>query len=606
MKLQSKILLLVFCPLILQIGILLEISHLLREAENALDQQLKVTRIQYFSSCLQKELGQSLSIAFMYRITGKEALGPRLSAALENLPPIANNLYTSLSAVGYDSKSLLRLHSLVDQSVAMGQRILVDDPTSRLKAERLEFTKTGASTIKALSDESAHIDEFAQSLNREPEVATNARNRVVIFIYMAFVADLLLAFGIGIANIKSIVNRIKILKDNTLRFSLDQPLNDSVGGADEITELDNFFQMMAISLKDSNKRQKALLENTADILCSLDRDGRFVSVNAAAKKVWGYEPSSLLNKSVLLSIKKEDRESTHKHLKKAIDYSIAQVFDSYTITNSGIAAEMRWSVFWSESDKSLFCVVRDVSRENELARMKQALMDTAAHDLRAPLTAIVSTLSNLSMGVLGPLPSEVQSKIEKTEKQASRLVRLVSDLLDNEALTAGKMSYVKAIAELKPLLNESISSLQSIAESKEIDILVDAPSGVFIDIDRDRIFQVLVNLLSNALKYSKNGSSITVSAKRTQMPTELLTVKVIDEGIGINNSRKKSVFDRFATTESEERSAAVKNLKGDQQASSGLGLSICKAIIEDHGGEIGVTDTPGGGSTFWFTLPVGD
>lgn len=227
----------------------------------------------------------------------------------------------------------------------------------------------------------------------------------------------------------------------------------------------------------------------------------------------------------------------------------------------------------------------------EVERLKQEFFAMVSHDLRTPLTSVNLTLGLLEEGVLGEMSDKALDKIEKAQSQMTRLLSLINDLLDMEKLEAGmiELSCQKAYAAF--LLDEAAEAVRALAESKQIEIVVPATKAA-LEVDADRIVQVLINLLGNAIKFSPVGSSIVLAVSES---AGMLEFSVADQGRGIPKDQLDSVFDRFKQV---ERADAI------EKKGSGLGLSICKAIVEQHGGTIAVISEAGKGSRFWFKLPL--
>ena len=587
MHLRSKILLLAVGPLLFQIALLVFLTGLLKQAETDLRLQLKVAEIQSLSNNLHSDVSSCFLYALMSHAGDPAIIRRRLKTLTAEIRELKKKLCYDLEDNGYDRDAIERLKNSVDHVLDLGNLIEVDDPTSRGRDERMGFTIETTQVILSLNDQVNKINLYTRRLFPDSRSATRSSENVVLFLYAAFLADLLIAFTLGVVTIKNIVNRVKIVNQNAINLAEDKPLQPAVGGNDEIAELDRVFRKMAVSLFDSNQKQKALVENTIDVLCAIDSSGKFVNVSGSAKKNWGLEPAALIGRQVITIIADDDKDSILDSWQKAKETKAQTSIDANVLTASGEFSESRWSMIWSDQDKNLFCLVRDVGRENELVRMKQALMDTAAHDLRAPLTAITTTLNNLSLGVFGPVSEAARERINRSEELARRLIRLVSDLLDHEKLSSGKMSYTKAAVDLKPLLTEAILALTPLAEKK--DVVIDLKSdNINLNLDRDRILQVLQNLLSNAIRYSPARSKIYVRTLKTR---DYVEIQVIDSGPGVADEHKNFIFLRYAQLPA-----------ANEKSGSGLGLAISKAIVEDHGGTMGVSDNERGGSIFWVRI----
>jgi signal transduction histidine kinase len=230
----------------------------------------------------------------------------------------------------------------------------------------------------------------------------------------------------------------------------------------------------------------------------------------------------------------------------------------------------------------------------ELEKFKQELISIVSHELRTPLMSISTSLQLFESDlVIGDLSEKGKDRLRIASEEANRLIRLINDLLDIEKMEAGKFvldcSEVKAIE----LVQMSIASVAQPAEAKQLALL-----PVLEDIelklhgDKDRICQVLINFLSNAIKFSQEKQTIQISVKK--IGTNELKFCVIDQGRGIPEETRQRIFGRFVQVEREDSTV---------RGGTGLGLAISKAIVEQHGGTIGVDSELGAGSTFWFKLP---
>ncbi len=227
----------------------------------------------------------------------------------------------------------------------------------------------------------------------------------------------------------------------------------------------------------------------------------------------------------------------------------------------------------------------------EAARLKQQFVAMISHDLRTPLTSIKGFLQLLSDGVYGDLSEQGVKRSELAERNVGRLISLINDLLDIEKMEAGKLDMHFETIELGPVLEKSIESVRTFAEQHGVTLEFPSVSKE-IYADGDRLIRVLVNLISNAVKFSPQASAVTLEVRESPEYTE---IRVVDRGRGIPKHMHEAVFERFRQVEAAD---------AKQKGGTGLGLAICKAIVEQHGGLIGVDSEEGKGSTFWFRIPV--
>lgn len=229
-------------------------------------------------------------------------------------------------------------------------------------------------------------------------------------------------------------------------------------------------------------------------------------------------------------------------------------------------------------------------KEIELQRTKERFLAMASHELRSPLTAVSGALMMLAEGVYGELPDGAKNRVEHAERDLTRLVYLLNDILDNEKMKDGQLQLVFEPVSMPELVSSAVSIVEYLATARKISISAE-PSSPFQEVTADgaRLIQVMVNLLSNAIKFSPTGSVITVILQQDEQNT---TVVVRDAGPGVPAQQQNLIFEPF-----KQATTVVRG--------TGLGLSICKQIITQHGGVIGVRSDEGAGSEFWFQIANG-
>ncbi len=237
-------------------------------------------------------------------------------------------------------------------------------------------------------------------------------------------------------------------------------------------------------------------------------------------------------------------------------------------------------------------VINTMDELKNLDQAKSEFLNIASHELRTPLTSIKGSLSLLGSGVMGSMDANSTRLIKIAESETDRLIRLINDLLDLAKIEAGKLPLECEWVSWDDVLRKTTESLMGLAHRASGTIDFTLEPGIEVYMDRDRIQQVLTNLISNAIKFSPLGGVVRIQTGRTRSGE--IIVRVIDQGPGIDPEDQQLIFQKFR----QATSVANPLVKG-----TGLGLTIVKALVEEHGGRIGVESEPGQGSTFWFTLP---
>ena len=261
--------------------------------------------------------------------------------------------------------------------------------------------------------------------------------------------------------------------------------------------------------------------------------------------------------------------------------------------NSLFDAELSISRQEANGANRVILIFADISERVEIERLQRELNSIVSHDLRTPLTSINIVLDLALEGSLGELNQVGQKLLGNAQKELNRLIHMINSLLDSERSRRGKLFAKLESVDLADLVVASINSVSHFANSRSITISFEDPQLKVLT-DSHLFIQVLVNLLSNAVKFSIPGKTVEILAQRFDA---FVRVEVQDSGRGVPADMRESIFERYKQAKKEDS----ENMQG-----RGLGLAICKRIIEENGGEIGVNERPAGGSIFWFTLPLGD
>lgn len=238
-------------------------------------------------------------------------------------------------------------------------------------------------------------------------------------------------------------------------------------------------------------------------------------------------------------------------------------------------------------------VYRDITKETEVDRMKSEFIATVSHELRTPMTSIKGSLGLVLGGIAGDLPAEAKELLSIAQNNTDRLIRLINDILDISRIEAGKMEIKRGPLPIAEAIGRAVREMEGFANQRSIETVTEiAPNLPRVLADSDRLLQVLVNLLSNGIKFSEPGSRVDVRARQDG---EFVQVQVQDRGPGIPPDQVARIFEKFHR---------IDNASTRRTGGTGLGLAICKAIVEEHGGQIWVESELGVGSTFSFTLPI--
>ncbi|GBO55911.1 two-component hybrid sensor and regulator [Pseudanabaena sp. lw0831] len=239
-----------------------------------------------------------------------------------------------------------------------------------------------------------------------------------------------------------------------------------------------------------------------------------------------------------------------------------------------------------------FALTSDISDRKAIERMKDEFIAVVSHELRTPLTSLHSALKILATGRLGSLSNDGKQMLEIADDNTERLVRLVNNVLDLKRIESGDVRMEKQVCNVAALMIQATESMQPMAQQQGV-VLAVKPIDIEILVDSDYIVQALTNLLSNAIKFSTTDGTVWLTAEGKSNTEVLFSVR--DQGQGIPSDKLESIFERFQQVDSSD---------SRRKGGTGLGLTICRKIIEQHEGKIWAESTLGEGSTFSFTLPL--
>lgn len=347
------------------------------------------------------------------------------------------------------------------------------------------------------------------------------------------------------------------------------------------------------SLRESEERFRAIVSQTAAGICQTDPEGRFILFNKKFGDILGFEEKELADKTLWDLVYKDDLER-YKELydrtqKKGISFDLELRMVCKDRSVRWLNVSVSAIGYRNGQSESAVAVFQDITERKALEQQKDEFISIASHELKTPVTSIKAYSELLLEKLARSQQPESASIMEKLNGQIDRLNFLVRDLLDTTKIADGHLQLHVEQFNLNELITGRLEELQRFSEKHE---LVFRQSSIKpITADRERIGQVLTNLITNAIKYSPSGGKITVS---TEPDRGGIRVSVADQGIGIAGDVKHKVFDRFYR---------VSNPKMETFPGMGLGLYISAGIIKRHGGTIAVDSEPGKGSTFYFTLP---
>jgi two-component system sensor histidine kinase VicK len=347
------------------------------------------------------------------------------------------------------------------------------------------------------------------------------------------------------------------------------------------------------------RQHQSILDSVGDGIWGMDMEGKLTFINRSAATMLGYSPQELLGQEMHTLIHHSRADGTPYPVEECPIMGTAKRETPLHVDDD---------VFWRKNGQSLpveyvacplvanghvdgiVVAFADVTERRRLNRMKDEFIATVSHELRTPLTSLRAALGLVASGALEKRPEKIPQMLDIALGNCDRLVRLVNDIVDFERIGSGNLPLHKAEWNAIDLLRRAMDPERSTASRAGLTFRIDA-QPVDVWVDGDRILQVLGNLIRNAIKFSEKGGEIRLAARATG--EKEVTFEVQDQGAGIPPEKLDLIFDRF-----QQADASDSRLRGG----TGLGLALCRGIVNQHGGRIWVTSNPGSGSTFYFTV----
>ena len=397
-------------------------------------------------------------------------------------------------------------------------------------------------------------------------------------------------------------------RDNIRLRQINQKVQDLIAGdysqvldmqgSSEITNITNnlndlseVIRLTQENLEQESKRLHSILSYMTDGVLATNRRGQIIMINDMAKRQLGVERDDALNQNILELLKIEEEYE----LRDLITQSPELMIYSQNVNGEYISLRVRFALIRRESGfiSGLVAVLHDTTEQEKEERERRLFVSNVSHELRTPLTSVKSYLEALDEGALyEPVaPDFIKVSLDET----NRMMRMVTDLLHlsriDNATSHLDVELINFTAFITFILNR-FDKMRSQDEDKKYELVRDYPiNSVWIEIDTDKMTQVIDNILNNAIKYSPDGGKITVSMKTTD---DQMILSISDQGLGIPKEDLPKIFDRFYRVD-KARSRA--------QGGTGLGLAIAKEIIKQHNGFIWAKSEYGKGSTFTIVLP---
>ncbi|WAE52688.1 PAS domain-containing sensor histidine kinase [Stutzerimonas frequens] len=357
----------------------------------------------------------------------------------------------------------------------------------------------------------------------------------------------------------------------------------------------------ALAREEMEQRERylsMLIDNVIDAIIIIDARGIIETFNHAAEQIFGYSSAEVIGRNLSMLMPEPDRSAHDGYLehyaRRGTSRALEQNRELTALRRTGetFTIELRVSQISHHGECKFIGLVRDITERKRIERMKSELVSIVSHELRTPLTSISGALGLIVGGALGETAPNMRQMLSIAHQNSLRLGRLVDDLLDMDKLVAGKMTLDLRALAVPAQLQQAIAANQGYAAKHDVTLILQQAPDVELVADDDRLQQVLANLISNAVKFSPPGGSVSLGS---ECRGAWVRIWVRDQGPGIAPEFHTRIFQKFSQADSSD---------SRQKDGTGLGLAISKELIEHMHGRIGFDSEPGEGACFWCELPI--
>jgi PAS domain S-box-containing protein len=443
-SLSKKAIILVAVPLVFEVLFVVTLAYLLHQVQYERERENHAREISTHVNGALVALLDRFSSCILYHVSDSDAFRQRFASSHDKIQAELAVLKALVRPYPEERSVIDHLNELFvscgeDLQRAQGQLELGD----KMQAARMwaKADRVIEKLLKAIDN----VVLLQEQTLRQRRASQEQYIKVVEgTLFFAVLFNVGLASALVIYFNRGTTNRLNTLIDNTMRLAIAMPLNAPLIGDDEIAQLDSTFRQMASSLAESRRKESAVVDNAVDVICTIDRGGLFTAINPAVRGLWGFEPDEIIGQPISRVILAEDFKATVKAIEEIVGSSQQEgSFENRIVCADKNTRDCAWSAHWSEPDKSLFCVARDITERKEVDRMKRDFVAMISHDLRTPLTSIQMVLSLIAAEAYGQINDNGHEKLEAAEGNVDRLIGLVNGLLDLEKMESGKLELVR-------------------------------------------------------------------------------------------------------------------------------------------------------------------
>lgn len=489
-----------------------------------------------------------------------------------------------------DLSTLQAVEQIIDQGnilVKQAEQAYLDGNKVEVQRVRMQAQNLAG---RLISPKLIALGERQKAISAiDPSIQAELRQQMHLQLSASLIVSILATISLAFLTTRSVTRRLAHLTEHSRRIAQGEALVTPILGNDEISELDQVLHNMAAEIEALLQRERIIIENAGDIICVIDSSLKITKISPSVEALLGKSAQKLLGSSYLAILDRENSEVAVSTIARAASGGTTDCrFEATLKTSAGTAINCLVSLSFVPQEKILILIFHDISKLKEAERFKQHVVSMVSHDLRSPLTAVSHILEMFDEGMFGELNQEGKIMLSRADQSTKQMSLLIANLLDLDKIESGKLNLSMGNFSSNELLERAQMLSADLAQQAKCHVRIEQSEGL-VSCDIDRVSQVLTNLIGNALKISPPGEEIVLKA---EIKSSLIQFSVSDRGPGISPELHDLNFEHFKQVTVDE-----------PKTGADLGLAICKALVELHGGTIKIESDGLCGSCFIFTLP---
>jgi len=428
-----------------------------------------------------------------------------------------------------------------------------------------------------------------------PEQVQRFNNLLLTMVVGGVLLNITLCIRLATLLSADVIKRLDRITSNASLLSSNRKLFSTDGGSDEIAQLDAVLHVTASTLSETLKKESAVLNHSAEVICSLDSSLKFITISQAARAIWKYDPRELVGKEISSILAEPTRTQSLWKFQGIREHSGSGQLENIVLKKDGTPQNTLWSVSWSQNDSCFFCVGQDVTHLRTLQRLKRTFLAAVSHDLRAPLTSISMSLAKLKSDGDVRLPESFSKSISAMQFAVTGAMFLTSELLDLEKLQTKSWKIRPQPVSLSEVYESARGLLAPLASFSLVSF--DNPDGdAYVLGDEKLLTRCLMALLRTAMRLTQAHALVQISISSADHIARACISFECDAAVW---SEFNAQFDRISIASQRLGSMAL--------IESGVGLSLLIAVLsaQEQKAEVSVNQTPAG-STLILSLPALD